>query len=160
MEIEKVKAIIEEKYSELTSEVIAELMRLAPDAVSADDETDFANAWDVFASQAQNGEGLHDDNYEQLVDDLCLAQIDTLSDTELKLLWLGSGGYVEWHSEDPLLFPSEEQMVDEVLEEMYSWIEQKAEDLDLEDALLDDEEYDDEEWDDEEEDDGPPPSVH
>lgn len=153
MEIEKIKAIIEEKYAELTSEIIAELRGMDPLGDSEDGNEEFDSAWELFAAQSQNDEETLDENYEQLIDELCLAQIDSLSDTELKLLWLGSGGYVDWHDEDPLVFPGEEQMVDEVLEEMYSWIEQKAADLDLEDGM-DDDELDDE-WEEE-----PPPSVH
>jgi hypothetical protein len=130
MEIERVKCIIEEKYAELTSEVIAQLQELAPDEIGYE-ASDREDAWEAFAEEVQNS--LEDDDAieSDVIDELCSEQIEELSLTELKLLWLGSGDYVNWHNEDLEEFPSEDEMADAVMDELYSWLEQKAADMDL-----------------------------
>jgi hypothetical protein len=133
MEMHRIKFIIEEKYAEMTEEIIAELEATAPALIEGEDDSPYDNAWEAFAEEVQSDDSILYDIYEEAIDEMCQELLEELSHIELKLLWLGSGGYVNWHNDDPEEFPDEDQMALDVLEELYSWIEQRAADLDLED---------------------------
>jgi hypothetical protein len=136
MEMQRVKVIIEEKYAELTGEIITALEEMEPVEIEEDDGSPYASAWEAFADEVQADESSLYDLYEEAIDEMCQDLLEDLSYTELKLLWLGSGGYVNWHSENPEDFPDEEVMAGDVLEELYSWVEQRAADFDLEEDAV------------------------
>ena len=73
-----------------------------------------------------------------MIANICQQIAQTLTLTELKLLWLISGGYLKWDDDNE--FPASEQMLDEVAEELFSWVEQEAEGSEFEEDEYDDDE--------------------
>lgn len=135
---EKVRLIIQKKYVELVNMVIEEL-KVVPlyDPQNSSDRS-FNNAWEAFVHQLQAED--NSSYYTSLhgIEEICQQKVQTLSLTELKLLWLISDGCLEW--DDTQDFPEIEQMLDEVSEELLSWVEQEAEEPEFEEEDDEDEE--------------------
>ncbi len=128
----KTRQIVQEKYIELVGQIIDELRNISihslPDSVGIPFET----VWDAFVAHFQpTNEDLPPYNiYSDIIVDICQEFVETLTLTELKLLWLVSEGCLEWDESEE--FPDVERMLDDVAEELISWIEQEAEEPELE----------------------------
>lgn len=128
---EKIRFIIQEKYIDLVSLVIDELKNLPVASLTNALETTsmpFDNVWDAFASLSTRWDEVLDYACSQTISDICCQTVQTLTLTELKLLWVISEGAIEWGSES---FPEVEQMIEEVTDELFSWVEQEAEEPEL-----------------------------
>lgn len=145
---ERARLIIQDKYVELMGNIIDKLKELSLSSI-ADDvpttalDTDFDNLWDVFVEQVQRDEDT--ELYRacsDLINDLCHQSVEPLTIMELHFLWLTSEACNEWVDETEE-FPQTRVLVDDVSEELMSWIEQEAEDPELSEA--DDLHYDDNE---------------
>jgi hypothetical protein len=142
MELEdQVRILIEEKYTELAGAAVAELKRTAPPCANPGGE-EYANAWEEFSAYAQEEPEEFYPEYEELLESVGKELVERLTLTELRLLWCGSGGLLEWEGgEEGLDFPSIEQMRNDVLEETLSWVEEAAMDEDAyEEEYLDEDE--------------------
>jgi len=136
---EKIKFIIQEKYIELVNKVIDELKALPLQNIQDNPDMPFDNVWEAFVCQLQEEvEDLSYPAYEHVIVNICQQITQTMTLTELKLLWLISGGYLKWDDDNE--FPGIEQMIDEVAEELFSWVEQEAEDSEFEEDEYDDDE--------------------
>ncbi len=127
---EKIRLIIEDKYAELVNLTIEKLKALPIHHLPHQVNRSFPNIWEAFAHQLQ-----HEDNalyytYLNVVETICYQQAQQLTKTELKLLWLISDGCLEW--DDAADFPAIEAMLEAVAEELLSWVEQEAEEPQLE----------------------------
>ncbi|OQW92691.1 MAG: hypothetical protein BWK79_14155 [Beggiatoa sp. IS2] len=127
---DKTRIIIEDKYMELVGRVIEQLKNLPLQNLQGAQphrDTSFANVWEAFAEELQR---IEDNNFYHsflgVITNTCQQVVQELTTTELRLLWLVSDGCLEWDEETD--FPSTEQMVEEVAEELFSWVEQEAED--------------------------------
>ena len=133
---EKTRFIIQEKYVELVGIVIDELQALPIQNIQDNINTPFENVWEAFVNQLQS-----EDNtfvYAHVIEDVCQQVVQTLTLTEAKLLWLISEGSNEWEGEEE--FPEVEQLIDEVAEELFSWVEQEAEEPEFEENDYDEDE--------------------
>lgn len=129
MEADKVKALIKERYLELSEAIINDMRSLPADSLQSTKTIRVANMWEAFSRQVQSDdEALLNKGYQGEMNGVCHAYLDQLSFTELRLLWLGSGGYVEWKDKNAPDFPQKDQVWEEVRDELYSWIEQRAAD--------------------------------
>lgn len=135
---EKVRLIIQEKYVELVNLVIEELKMVPIHNLQNSPDILFNNVWEAFAHQLQGENNTSYYTYLHVIEEVCQQKVQTLSLIEIKLLWLISDGCLEWDETQD--FPEIEQMLDEVSEELLSWVEQEAEEPEFEE-----EEYDEEE---------------
>jgi len=128
MDLEKIRLIIEDKYTELTRTVIEALKG----TMTESEGVASASVWNAFAELVQDE--AEDTDYDDLISEYCLDLMEDLSPIELKLLWLGSGGCLDWEEEGQEAdFPDTERIQQDVLEELFSWIEQNAADDELDD---------------------------
>lgn len=141
---DKTRIIIEDKYIEMVSRVIEQLKSLPLQNLQgtrSHRDTSFANIWEAFAEESQR---IEDNSFYHsflgVITDACRQVAQELTLTELRLLWLVSDGCLEWDEETD--FPSHEQMAEEVAEELFSWVEQEAEDPQFEQEEEDEEMYD------------------
>jgi len=127
----KTRQIVQEKYIELVGQIIDELRNIAIHSLPDSGNIPFETVWDAFVAHFQHSDELPTYNiYSDIIVDICQEMVETLTLTELKLLWLVSEGCLEWdESED---FPDVERMLEDVAEELISWIEQEAEEPELE----------------------------
>lgn len=139
---EKVRFIIQEKYIELVNTVIDELKGLPVQNIQDNNDNVFDSVWEAFVNQLQEEDSGPYHAYTHVIENICQQVTQSLTLTELKLLWLVSGGYSNWEEESD--FPDVERMLDEVTEELLSWVEQEAEDAEFEEEG----EYDDDDDDD------------
>ncbi len=140
---QRTRLIIQDKYMELVGIVIDELRNMPVQQVSDSIDVPFENVWDAFAEPFQHeAEPLYN-SYNDVVSDMCQQLTEQLTLTELQLLWLVSDGALEWEDDDE--FPDEEQMLNDVAEELYSWVEQEAEEPELADEYEVEIELDEEE---------------
>jgi hypothetical protein len=129
MDLEKVRIIIEDKYAELTDEVIETLKGMTVE--SDEEDAPPYTIWEDFVDLVQDEAEYSD--YDDLISETCLEAMEQLSPLELKLLWLGSGGCLDWEEAGQEAdFPDMDQIQQDVGEELFSWIEQKAAEDDLE----------------------------
>lgn len=130
---ERTRLIIQEKYVELVNYVIDTLKSTSVKKIQEKLETRYENVWDAFIYQVET-----DDSdaiyyvFISFINEICVRTVETLALTELKLLWLISDGCLEWE-EETTDFPEVDQMLDDVAEELLSWVEQEAEEPELED---------------------------
>jgi hypothetical protein len=151
---DRVRYIIEEKFVDLVGNVIDELRNLPIQSLQENTHSPFDNVWDSFVDQLQQEDDDSNDSvFTNAIMGICQQSVETLSFTELKLLWLITEGCLAWQGEE--VFPEIEKIAQDVVEELFSWIEQEAEEPEFE---LDDEyeeaeyeEDDSEEFDDESE---------
>jgi hypothetical protein len=140
---DRVRYIIEEKFVDLVGNVIDELRNLPIQSLQENTHSPFDNVWDSYVDQLQQ----EDDNpdhtaFTNAIMGICQQSVETLSFTELKLLWLITEGCLAWQGED--VFPEIEKIAQDVAEELFSWIEQEAEEPEFElDDGFEEEEYDD-----------------
>ncbi len=133
MDLEKVRVIIEDKYAELTSQVIEILKQISLEIEDEEGKETTLGLWEDFVDLMQNDQELEYTEHDDTIEDACRQCLADLSRMEIKLLWLGSGGSLEWdgESEEPD-FPPRDKLLEDVVDELFSWVEQKAVDDDLE----------------------------
>lgn len=132
---EKVRLIIQEKYVELVNMVIEELKIVPIHNLQNSTEVPFNHVWEAFVHQLQGEDNTSYYTYLHVIEEICQQKVQTLLLTELKLLWLISDGCLEWDETQD--FPEIEQMLDEVSEELLSWVEQEAEEPEFEEDEYD-----------------------
>jgi len=126
---EKVRLLIQDKYVALVNLVIDELKTL-PINLQNHVDVPFDNMWEAFVNQLRQEDNTFYYTYLPVVEKVCQQKVQILSLTELKLLWLISDGCLEWDATED--FPELEQMLEEVAEELLSWVEQEAEEPEFE----------------------------
>lgn len=139
---DRVRYIIEEKFVELVGNVIDELRNLPIQSLQENTHSSFDNVWESFVEQLQQDDESPDyATFTNAIMGICQQAVETLSFTELKLLWLITEGCLSWQEED--VFPDIEKIAKDVAEELFSWIEQEAEEPEFE---LDQEGYEETEY--------------
>jgi hypothetical protein len=137
----RVRLIIQEKYIDLVGSVIEKLKDLPMQNIQ-DFDIKHDNVWDGFVELVQQED--NEDNvlypiYADVITEVCQQALAPLTLTELELLWLISDGCLEWDETEE--FPEVERMVDDVTEELLSWIEQEAEEPEFEDSIGEEDVY-------------------
>lgn len=128
---EKTRIIVEDKYVEMVSVVIDELRECPVQQLQDSMKLSSGNLWDAFVEHMQyEDDELLDSIERAAVLEICQRVVHSLTITELKLMWLVSEGALIWEEEED--FPDIEHMVNDVVDELMSWIEQEAEDPELE----------------------------
>lgn len=128
---DRVRYIIEEKFVELVGNVIDELRNLPIQSLQENTHSPFDNVWDSFVDQLQQEDDPPDyPIFTNAIMGICQQSIALLSFTELKLLWLITEGCLAW--EEAEVFPEIEKIARDVAEELFSWIEQEAEEPEFE----------------------------
>ncbi len=136
---EKTRMIIEDKYVEMVCTVIDEL-RAHPMQEDIQDSIKLPanNLWEAFMEHMQHEEReFHASNHVAIFN-VCQRVVQSLTVIELKLVWLVSEGASIWEEDN---FPDMPHMLNNVVEELMSWIEQEAEDPEFEIGAYE-EEYD------------------
>ena len=123
---ERTRLIIQDKYVDLVEQVIDELRDT--DAPEELEQANYSHFWEAFCEQFQDDDEQLD-AYTDVISEACQRMVDSLTLTELKLLWLVSEGCADWVEDDD--FPDDEQMQDDVTDELISWVEQEAEEPEL-----------------------------
>lgn len=147
---DRVRYIIEEKFVELVGNVIDELRNLPIQSLQENTHSPFDNVWDSFVDRLQQEDELPDYHvFTNAIMGICQQSIGTLSFTELKLLWLITEGCLAWQEDE--VFPEIEKIARDVAEELFSWIEQEAEEpeFELDDGYEEAEYYEEEDIDEE-----------
>ncbi len=128
---DRVRYIIEEKFVELVGNVIDELRNLPIQSLQENTHSSFDNVWESFVEQLQQDDESPDyAAFTTAIMGICQQAVETLSFTELKLLWLITEGCLAWQEEE--VFPEIEKIARDVAEELFSWIEQEAEEPEFE----------------------------
>lgn len=127
---EKTRIIVEDKYVEMVSVVIDELRECPVQQLQDSMKLSSGNLWDAFVEHMQYEDDELDSVERAAVLEICQRVVHSLTITELKLMWLVSEGALIWEEEED--FPDIEHMVNDVVDELMSWIEQEAEDPELE----------------------------
>lgn len=130
---EKTRVMIEDKYVEMVCTIIDELRARPAQNIQDSIQLPFSSLWEAFIDHMQHEED--DDENFQSVDhiailEVCQRTVQELTLTELKLVWLVSEGASIWEEDDD--FPDSARMLSDVIEELMSWIEQEAEEPELE----------------------------
>ncbi|EIJ43822.1 hypothetical protein BegalDRAFT_2994 [Beggiatoa alba B18LD] len=133
----RTRLIIQEKYLELVRQAV-DVLKAIPTTQLQDIGSTYDNVWEAFTQEVQREEDAI--YFSGLITDVCRQMVQTLSITELQLLWLISDGCFDWDDDEE--FPEIEQMVTDVTDELSSWVEQEAEEPELEEDFYDDEEDD------------------
>ncbi|ALG66801.1 hypothetical protein [Beggiatoa leptomitoformis] len=128
----RTRQIIQEKYLELVRQAV-DVLKAIPTKQLQDVGSAYDNVWEAFTQEVQREDAVH---FSSLITDVCRQMVQTLTITELQLLWLLSDGCFDWDDEDE--FPEIEQIVIDVMDELSSWIEQEAEEPELEEDFDDD----------------------
>jgi len=139
----RVRLIIQEKYIDLVGSVIEKLKNLPMQNIQ-DVEIEHDNVWDGFVElvqQENNEDSMLYPIYADVITGICQQALESLTLTELELLWLISDGCLEWNEVEE--FPEVERMTDDVTEELLSWIEQEAEEPEFEDSMNEEDVYED-----------------
>jgi len=141
---EKTRMLIEDKYVEMVCTVIDELRAYPMQNIQNSIKLPANNLWEAFMEHMQHEEeDFHASNHVAILD-VCQRAVQSLTITELKLLWLVSEGASIWEEDN---FPDMPRMLNNVVEELMSWVEQEAEDPELEINAYEDEYDDDDEED-------------
>ncbi|MBM7691640.1 hypothetical protein JOC77_001047 [Peribacillus deserti] len=120
MKREEVEHILREKYAEYTEKIIRNVKRLNYGTLLSGEESELENAWEEFVYQVQEEESIY---YEKTIRQFIFHLLQSLPRSELKLLWLTTENYYEY---DDTGFPSADEVIEAVEDEMYSYIERKA----------------------------------
>lgn len=127
----KVRQIIQEKYIELVGIVIDQTKTMSMQDIETEIDTAFSNVWEAFVNEMQIEEsGLYYslcDTVRQISEHV----VQRLTITEVKMLWLISDACLDWDENDD--FPSDDKMLSDIAEELFSWVEQEAEQPEFED---------------------------
>ncbi|GEM_PF-3545660 len=122
MKLEHVTFILEEKYSQLARTLIAQL-RDGPAPFGA-------TFWPAFLREAQRALPEYEPHEARALE-LMRQALTPLSHTERQLLWLLSGGYAAWQREHLQEFPMPEEILQDIADELFSRVEQRAIEADL-----------------------------
>jgi hypothetical protein len=96
VDIAHIEKLVEEAYAAHAQAVIAGMKSLGRASMMSGDDSPYQDPWEEFASQIQGEESFYFDTYETVVRQFCYAQIDKMSPTERKLLWLFTEPGEEW----------------------------------------------------------------
>lgn len=122
MDLQHVKQIIEERYGQLSQSLI-ERMRETPDEATG------LSLWQALVAASQREEPGSVEPFETATLPLARELITPLSETECRVLWLGSRGYAKWLGGRSYDIPAKDMLVDDILEELFAWVVQTAGDL-------------------------------
>ncbi|BCV20628.1 hypothetical protein [Moorella sp. Hama-1] len=134
---DEVIEIIEAKYMEYARMVIDKIKALGDECRLSGDDSPLKNVWEEFKFQVQEGQSIFFDLYEEIIRSFCRDVIGSLSESEIRLLWLESNAYYNY-DEDEDGFPCVEEQAMGVEDELYSVVWTIAADEELE--YLDNEE--------------------
>ncbi len=130
---EKARLLIQEKYIDLVSEIIETLRELPLKNLQDIIHPPFDTVWEVFVNYVQNDDEALSTLHRDVIIDVCQQAIAPVTLTEIRLLWLGSDGYINWGEKED--FPEIEQMFEDIMGEVWSWIEQEAEEPEFDEDL-------------------------
>ncbi len=136
----KVRQIIQEKYIELVGIVIDQTKTMSMQDIETEIDTAFSNVWEAFVNEMQIEESSLYYSLCDTVRHISEHAVQKLTITEVKMLWLISDACLDWDENDD--FPSDDKMLSDIAEELFSWVEQEAEQPEFEDEEYEaDEEY-------------------
>jgi hypothetical protein len=124
----EVGRIIDACYDELVEAVIARVKSLPGSARESGGDSPYRDVWEEYAAQVQEERSILFAAYEGLVESCCAASCDSLSRTEVRLLWLDSEAYWQWIEDEP---PDHGQMLDDVKAEVARRVDGRAADWPL-----------------------------
>lgn len=131
MKSREVRDIIAEKYDEYSRKVIERIKSLGPECRLSGDDSGLADVREEFKCQVQTGESFFYDVYEETIRSICRDVIESLTRSELKLLWLWTDAYFDYEGEG---FPCTEELIDAVEDELYSAVWQAADNEEIVDT--------------------------
>jgi len=122
MDLQHVKQIIAERYGQLSATLIEQVRNApAPEPLTCEQ-----SLWASFVAEVQKEDPLYFSVHEAAINALGRQLITPLSETECRLLWLGSSGYANWIGGRNYDFPAREALIDDVVAELFAWVEQAA----------------------------------
>lgn len=134
MKNSEVEAIISERYAQLVSEIADRVKRLPDSCKQSGDDSEFPDVWEEFKYEIQEEQSVLFNLYEDHIQGLCDGLTEALLPTEIKVLWLGSDGYLDWVEDG---FPDLSQLHQDVSRELYSRVCGRATDEPLHPSVQD-----------------------
>ncbi len=109
--------ILTAKYDDYARQVIERIKKLPPECRQSGDDSLLEDVWEEWKYQLQRRESVLIGLYEETIRDICTGVVESLPPHERELLWLYSDGSFD-HEEDTGP-PAANQIVEDVVEELY-----------------------------------------
>ena len=130
-------------FDDCVDKVIQAMRKLPKSSRQSGEDSPLEDVWEEFATQVQGEESFYMSLYERLAEDACRELVETLTESNLLMLWQQSDAGIGWIDDDPL--PYDEDMRADVIEELYRKVLGAAADYDLPEIDEDDEDEADDE---------------
>lgn len=130
-------------FDDCVDKVIQAMRKLPKSSRQSGEDSPLEDVWEEFATQVQGEESFYMSLYERLAEDACRELVETLTESNLLMLWQETGPGIGWIDDDPV--PYAEDMRADVIEELYRKVLGAAADYDLPEIDEDDEDEADDE---------------
>lgn len=90
--------IVEERFDQMVDAVVKQFIEQAPPGGGHSGDASL-DLWEEYKDQVQTCHSIFFDQYEDLIYQLCAAELAHLSPTEYRLLWLWCDRYEQWNEE-------------------------------------------------------------
>ncbi|TVY09072.1 hypothetical protein [Paenibacillus cremeus] len=118
MNRKQISLIINDKYSGYVMQVKAKIENLDKSFMQSGDDSPLNNVWEEFVVQIQGEESIFFEAYEDTIRAICEKVLNSLTESELRLLWLETDGYFDYDEDE--LFPTEDVLLEGIEQELYS----------------------------------------
>ncbi len=137
MKRDEVWDIVQAKYEDYCDRIVQMVQRLPADCRQSGDDSVFEDVWEEFKYQVQRDESAMFGAYEDTISAVCLKVVEKLPRHKQDMLWLLSDGYFNWEENN-----GAPDKANDVVNELYRRICDRASDEDLKRDPDDDEEED------------------